>query len=396
MKASNLLLGAAIMLAVSPVAVNAQTVKVGLVLSYSGQGASITDQMQKAIDLYMKEHGKNLGAIKLEIIKRDDTGPNPDVAKRLATELITRERINLLTGLIYTPNANAVAPLATEAKVPTIIMNAGTSSTIRLSPYLARVSFTMWQSSYPLGQWAAKQPAIKKAYTAVTDYGPGHDAEQAFIKGFTEAGGQMVGSVRMPLQNPDFVPFMQRVKDEKPDALFVFVPAGRVATAVMKAYTDLGLDKAGIRLMGPGDIVPDEELPNMTAAPNGVITMLHYSSVGDRPANKAFVQAWKRDYGDASVPSFYSVGAWDAMAAIFHVVIAQQGKIDADKTMQLLKGWKNDLSPRGPVMIDAETRDVVHNEYLRRLERVNGQLANVEFETIPMVKDPWPQFNPPK
>ena len=396
MKFSKLLLGGALALAALPVAVDAQTVKVGLILSYSGQGAPIADQMQKAIDLYMKEHGKNLGNIKLELIKRDDTGPNPDVAKRLATELITRERINLLTGLIYTPNANAVAPLATEAKVPTIIMNAGTSSTIRLSPYLARVSFTLWQSSYPLGQWAAKQPAIKKAYTAVTDYGPGHDGEQAFIKGFTEGGGQMVGSVRMPLQNPDFVPFMQRVKDAKPDALFVFVPAGKAATSIMKTYTDLGLDKAGIRLIGPGDIVPEEELPNMPTAPLGIITMLHYSAVGDRPANKAFVQAWKREYGDAAMPSFFSVGAWDGMHAIFHVVTAQQGKINADMTMELLKGWRNDQSPRGPVMIDPETRDVIHNEYLRRLDRVDGRLANVEIETIPMVKDPWPRFNPPK
>jgi len=375
-------------------AAEAQTVKLGIVSTYSGPNASIGDQMQKGIDLYIKEYGKNLGGIKLEVIKRDDTGPAPDVAKRMAQELITRDRVQLLGGIVYTPNANAIAPLATEAKVPTIIMNAGTSSTIRLSPYLARVSFTLWQSSYPLGQWAAKQPGVKKAYTAVTDYGPGHDGEAAFTKGFTEAGGEMVGSVRMPIQNPDFIPFMQRVKDTKPDVLFVFVPAGRVAVAVMKAYTDLGLPEAGIRLMGPGDITPDDELPNMAGVPEGIITMHHYSAAADRPANKAFVQAWKREYGEASNPSFFGLGGWDGMAAFFHVIQEQKGRIDPDKTMELLKGWRNDQSPRGPMMINPQTRDIVHNEYLRRLQRVNGQLANVEFETIPMVEDPWPKFNP--
>ncbi len=382
----------------TPVPALAQTtVKVGLILSFSGQGASIAEQMDKAIRLYTKQNEGKLGNIKIELIRRDDTGPNPDVARRLAQELITRDRISILTGLIYTPNANAVAPLASEAKLPVVIMNAGTSSTIRLSPYLARVSFTLWQSSYPLGQWAAKQPTIKRAYTAVTDYGPGHDGEAAFTRGFTEGGGQMVGSVRMPLaQNVDFTPFMQRVRDARPDTLFVFVPAGPIATAVMKAYSDLGLPQAGIRLIGPGDITPDEELPNMTQAPEGIVTMHHYSAAATRPQNRAFVEAWKKEYGANSTPSFYSVGAWDAMDAIYFVARAQNGRIDGDRTMQLLRNWQNPDSPRGPVRIDPETRDVVQNMYLRRLERVGGQLANVEFETIPMVKDPWPQFNPPR
>ncbi|HYG89199.1 MAG TPA: ABC transporter substrate-binding protein [Azospirillum sp.] len=373
----------------------AQTVKVGVILSFSGQGAASVEQMDRAIRLYMKTHEKELGDIKLELIRRDDTGPNPDLARRLAQELITREKVDLLTGFFFTPNINAVAPLANEAKIPVVIMNAATSSTVRLSPYLARTSLTQWQQSYPLGQWAAKQ-GIQRAYTAVTDYAPGHDAEQAFSRGFTEAGGKIVGSVRMPLKTPDFTPFLQRIKDEKPEALFIFVPGAKDATAVMKVYSELGLAAAGVRLVAAGDCVPDDELPNMGDVPTNVITMGFYSSAGKRPQNEAFVASWKSEYGKDAVPSPFALGAWDGMAAIFHVVKQQNGKIDPERTMQLLKGWRNDDSPRGPVMIDPETRDVVQNMYVRRLERVDGKLANVEIETIPMVKDPWPQFNPPK
>ncbi len=387
-------LGLAILFGIGVTAgAEAQTVKIGLLLPYSGPNASLGDNMDKAIKLYMKMHEKDLPpGVKLEIIRRDTTGPAPDIAKRLAQELITRDRVDLLTGVVFTPNANAIAPLATEAKVPFIIMNAGTAMTTTLSPFIARVSFTLWQSSFPLGEWAAKN-GIKKVYTAVSDYGPGHDAEAGFTKGFTDAGGEIVGSVRIPLANPDFVPFLQRVKDAKPDAVFVFVPAGKQATAVMKTFGDLGLPQAGIRLIGPGDITTDEELPNMGDVALGVITMHHYSAASTRPQNRAFIDAWKQEYGPASVPSFMSAASWDGMAAIYDVVRQQKGKIDGEKTMSLLKGWKFDDSPRGPIMIDPETRDVVQNEYLRRVEKVGGQLANVEFETIPAVKDPWKVIN---
>jgi branched-chain amino acid transport system substrate-binding protein len=294
--------------------------------------------------------------------------------------------------VVWTPNAAAIAPLATESKTPFMIMNAGTAAISTMSPYIARVSFTLWQSSYPLGQWAAKN-GIKRVYSAVTDYGPGHDTEAGFEKGFTEAGGQIVGKVRMPLANPDFVPFLQRVKDEKPDALMVFVPAGRQATALMKAYADLGLAQAGIKLIGPGDITTDEELPNMGDVALGVITMHHYSAAATRPANQAFVQAWKREYGQNSTPAFMAVGGWDGMAAIFHAIAQQKGNVTGDGTLAAWKGWKNDQSPRGPIMIDPETRDIVQNEYMRKVEKVNGQLANVEFETIQAVKDPWKIIN---
>jgi len=390
-------LAAAALLAALPLAATtatAQTVKVGLILTYSGPAASLGEEIDNGLKLYVKEHTKDLPAgVTVEIIRRDDTGPNPDVAKRLAQELITRDKVQFLAGVVWTPNANAIAPLSAEAKVPFVIMNAAGTSTTRLSPYIARTSFTIWQESYPLGQWAAKQGG-KKAYTLVSDYAPGFDGEEGFKKGFTEGGGEVVGSVRVPLKDPDFVPFVQRVKDAKPELLFIFVPAGKQATAVMKAYSDLGLAAAGVKLLGTQDLTPEEELPNMGDAPLGIVTAGAYSEVAKRPANQAFVAAWKRDYGASSHPNFMAVDGWDGMAAIFAAVKAQNGKIDPDKTMQILAGWKNPDSPRGPIEIDAETRDIVQNIYIRRVEKVDGQLANVEFETIPQVKDPWKVLNP--
>ncbi|HEX6979266.1 MAG TPA: ABC transporter substrate-binding protein [Alphaproteobacteria bacterium] len=389
-------LGAAA-LALAGTAAQADTIKIGLLFTLSGPGASLGDQMDKAVQLYVKQHEKELPpGTKIELIRRDETGPKPDVVKRLAQELITRDRVQVLAGFTYTPNAMATAPLATEAKVPMIVMNAGTSAIVRQSPYIARTSFTMWQSGYPLGQWAATQKGVKTGYTAVADYAPGHDIEQSFIKGFTEAGREIIGSIRMPVFAQDYTPFLQRVKDAKPDVLCIFVPAGKQATAIVKAYNDLGMAEAGIRLIGPGDLTPDDELANMNELPEGIITTIHhYSAAADRPANKAFVEAWQKEYGKDSVPGFLAVGAYDGMAAIFHAIKAQNGKWDPDRAMEALKGWKHE-SPRGPMMIDPKTRDIVQNEYLRKLERVNGKLANIEIETIPMVEDPWVKFNPPK
>lgn len=370
----------------------AQTVKVGLINTYSGPMASNGDQIEKAINLFMKLGQCKLPpGVNLEIIKRDDTGINPETAKRLATELIVRDKVQLLTGVVWTPNALSIAPLATEAKVPFVIMNAGTAMITERSPYIARTSFTLWQSSYPMGTWAAKK--FKTAYVAVADFGPGHDAQEAFTKAFTAGGGKVIGTVRMPPPTSDFAPFLQRVKDAKPDALFVFVPAGKSATALIKGFGDLGLAQAGIKLIGPGDIVTDEELPNMGDVPIGVMTMFHYSAAGERPANKAFVAAYQKEYGPNAWPNFISVGAWDGMQAICDVVRAQNGKVDGDKTMLLLRGWKNPNSPRGPIEIDPRTRDIVQNEYIRETRKVGGILKNVELETIPMVKDPWKEFS---
>jgi branched-chain amino acid transport system substrate-binding protein len=374
----------------------AQTVKIGVVNTYSGPAASFGEFGDRAMKLYMKLHANDLpSGVQVELITRDDGGPNPDKAKQLAQELIVRDKVNLLAGGAFTPNALAIAPLATEAKLPFVVLNAGTSVVTTRSPYLVRVSFTLWQSSYPLGQWAAKN--YKRAYTLVSDYGPGHDAEAAFTQAFKAGGGEVLGSLRVTLQNPDFAPYMQRVKDAKPDCLMVFIPAGKTATAVMKTFADLGLAAAGVHLIGPGDITTDEELPNMGEVALGVHTVFHYSAAAERPANKRFVEAWKKEYGASSTPNFAAAAAWDAMAMIYAAIRQEKGKLDAERTMDIFKHWKNPDSPRGPIAIDPQTRDIVQNEYLREVRKVNGQLANVELETVATaLKDPWKELQPKK
>jgi len=390
------LLAAAVGLALSTIAAAAQTVvKIGLINSYTGFVAQAADQAQKAIDLYVKEHEKDLPpGIKIELIRRDDTS-NPEVGKRLAQELIAREHVQLLTGVILSPVAAAIAPLTAEAKVPLLIsIAAGGSAIPRISPYVARVSFTLWQQGYPIGKWAAEQ-GWKTGYTAVSDFIPGHDSEASFTKGFTDGGGRIVGAVRMPPANPDFVPFMQRIKDAKPDVAFLWIPSIQ-ATALMKAVRDLGLREAGIHLTSAQDLLPDEQLSAIGDAGLDLITSGNYSTAGKRPGNAAFLAAWNRTYGDTAIPDFLSVNAWDGMAAIFDLVKATKGKFTADEAMAFFKTWKNPDSPRGPIMIDPETRDIVQNVYIRRLEKVDGKLANIEIATIPQVKDPWKELNPAK
>jgi len=390
-----LALGAALAMGMVPAQAD-ETVKIGVILTYSGPAASLGDQIDKGMKLYIQEHEKELPpGVKVELVTRDDTGPNPETAKRLAQELITREHVNVLTGVLWSPNALAIAPLTAEAKVPFISSNAAAVALPRLSPYVARVSFTLWQDSYPLGKWAATKGGLKKVYIAVSDFAPGHEAADAFSKGFKDAGGEIVASVAFPLRDPDFVPYLQRVKDAKPDAVFVFVPSGKQATALMKAYNDLDMKALGIKITGPMDIVPDEELPTLGPEALGAITSGTYSNAADRPANKAFLAAWNKAYGDKVMPGFMAVGGWDSIAAIFAAIKANNGAGDGDKIMAVLKGWKSE-SPRGEVMIDPDTRDVVQHIYIRRVEKVGDRYANVEFETLPMTKDPWKELNPPK
>jgi branched-chain amino acid transport system substrate-binding protein len=386
---------AAAMLVAAPAA--AETIKIGVILSLSGPAAQPGFQIDKGIQLFMKEHGKDLPpGVTVELIRRDDTGPNPEIAKRLATELVTRDHVQFLAGVVYSPNAAAVAPVTAESKTPLVIMSAAGSAITRMSPYIVRVSTTLWQTAYPLAQWSAKQ-GFKRAYIAVSDYIPGHDGEEAFTKGFTEGGGQVLGSVRLPLANPDFIPFVQRVKDAKADVAFVFVPGGKQATAVMKAWGDLGLRDSPTKLVTTQDVLTDEELANMGDVPLGVVSVGVYSNAATRPENKAFMAAWRREFGTSAIANYNSVFGWDGMTAIFDVINRTKGTFTSDQAMAILKGWKDAKSPRGPIMIDPETRDIVQNVYIRRTEKQpDGTLANIEFETIPQVKDLWKVFNPPK
>jgi len=384
-----------LVVAVGASATSAQTIKIGLINSYSGFLAQAGDQMQKGIDLYVKEHEKELPAgVKIELIRRDD-GAVPDTGKRLAQELIAREQVQLLLGIVGSPIAAAVAPLTAQAKIPLVITNAAGVSIPRISPYVVRVSFTLWQQAYPLGQWAAKQN-WKTAYTAVSDFIPGHDAEGAFTKGWNDAGLKILGSVRFPTSNPDFSPIVQRIKDTKPDVAFIWVPAQEQATAVLKAVRDFGLRQAGTNVVSTQDLLPDEQLPLIGDVALGLVTSGIYSTAADRPANKAFLAAWDREYGNKAIPDFLSADGWDGMAAVFDLIKATNGKFTGDEAIKFLSNWKTANSPRGPISIDPDTRDIVQNIYMRRTEMKDGKLANIEFDTIPNVKDPWKQLNPPK
>lgn len=382
---------AALTLAMAAPAV-AETVKVGVILPYSGPFASLGTVMDNAIKLWVAKNGDTVGGHKIEIIRRDELGPNPDVSKRLAQELITRDGAKLITGLVFTPNAMAVAPLATESKTPTIIMNAATAVITTRSPYLTRVSLTLPQTTEIFGRWAATKGGMKQVYTAVSDYGPGHDAEAAFKQGFTEAGGSLAGSVRFPVVNPDFVPFLQRILDQKPPALYAFIPGGTQPAAFVKTFHDLGLAKANIRLMPSAEAVDEQYISTVGDAAAGLITATHYTAARNSPANKAFVEAWHAAYGRDKDPNFFAVGAWDGMALIYDLVKKLDGRIDGDKAMAEIKAWKHE-SPRGPISIDPETRDIVQNIYICKVEKVNGRLANVVMETYDAVKDPWKQRN---
>jgi branched-chain amino acid transport system substrate-binding protein len=360
---------------------SAQTIKIGFINSYSGPAAAQGDQLDKGVKLFMKLNGDKLPpGVKVELITRDDTGPNPAVAKQVAQELIVRDKVQFLTGVVWTPCAMAIAPLSAEAKVPFISMNAAGANLPNVSPYFARVSFTIGQSAYPLGEWAGKK--YKRAYTAVSDFAPGHEAEEFFIRAYTAAGGDVVGKVRVPLANPDFVPYMQRIKDAKPDVLFAFNPGGKQAGAMMKAYGDLGLRTAGVKYIGTGDITTDEELQNMGDVALGVTTVFHYSAAAERPANKAFVAAYKKEYGENLFPGFQAVGAWDGMEAIYYAIRQQGGKVDPDHTMELLAKYRSTTSPRGTFSIDSQTRDVINPEYLREVRKVGNVYENVELEML--------------
>jgi branched-chain amino acid transport system substrate-binding protein len=361
-------------------------VKLGMVGEFSGPFAQYGQQILGGMKAYMKEHGDTVAGKKIEIVQKDTTGPAPDVAKRLAQELVTRDNVDILVGFGLTPNALAVAPVATEAKKLMVIMNAATSIITTKSPYIVRVSMTLPQVTQPMAVWAAKN-GIKKVYTVVADYGPGLDSEKAFTEAFKAAGGEIVGSVHTPLQNPDFGPFIQRVKDAKPEAVFLFLPAGEQGISFMKGYQERGLAQAGIKLIATGDITDDGVLEAMGDPTLGLITSFHYSANHNSPENAAFKKAYVEANGPKPRPNFMAAGGYDGMAAIYEALKKTGGSTDADKLVAALKGMKL-TSPRGTMMIDPETRDVVQTVYIRRVEKVNGELYNVEFDKFPDQKDP--------
>lgn len=388
MSKTTLILAAAL-LVLGAAAADAANVKIGYINTFSGPEAGNGAQLDKGVKLFLKLNPKTPGGHTVELLERDDTGPAPDRAKRLAQELIVRDKVQMITGIIYSPNAFAINDVCKQAKIPVLIMNAGTAAITEGCDSVARISFTMWQAGYPMGEYAFKKMNIKTAAIAYANFAPGKDSTTAFKEAFEKAGGKIVADVPFPFpQLPDFTPFMQRVKDIKPDAVYVFIPAGKWATGVMKTYQELGMREAGIQLIGPGDITQDSELPNMGDVPLGVVTVHHYSNVGVRPENAAFVKAWRETYGADSNPDFLGVQGWDGMAAIYHVVDRSNGDVTTESFLGAIKGWRYN-SPRGPMMVDPDTRDVVNNQYVRRVEKKDGKLVNTEIDTIEMVKDPW-------
>jgi branched-chain amino acid transport system substrate-binding protein len=358
-----------------------EVLKLGLVQSMTGAFNTGGKAVVNGALLYLKQHGEVVAGRKIEVSIKDDASA-PDTAKRLAQELIVNDKVAIL-GAGITPAALSVAPLVTDAKIPTVVMLSGASITVGRSPYMVRTGFITAHSSATIADWAVKS-GTSRVVTLVSDWAPGLEAEVAFKERVVAGGVQVIESMRVPLAKPDFAPFLQRARDDKPDTIFVSFPAPQAAVFA-KQFVERGMDKAGIRIIGPGDLTDEDELPGMTDAVLGIVTAHHYSAVHDSPLNRTFVADFERAYGKR--PNAIAVGGYDGMHLIFEALKKAGGKTDGDALVAAMKGIKWE-SPRGPMEIDLQTRDVVHNQYIRRVERVDGQLSNVEFETYPIVKHP--------
>ncbi|KGE02342.1 ABC transporter substrate-binding protein [Rhizobium sp. YS-1r] len=364
-------------------AVAQETVKIGLVLPMTGPFASTGRQVEAGVKAYMALNGDTVAGKKIEVVLRDDAGV-ADQTRRIAQELVVNDGVKMLMGFGLTPLAMSVAPVLNQAKIPAIITSATTSAIMPQSQYFARTSMAGPQSAVPVATWAV-QNNLKRVVTLVSDYGPGIDIEQGFTNQFKKEGGTIVEAVRVPLANPDFAPFLQRVRDAKPDAVFAFVPSG-VGSLFMKQFIERGLADAGIKLIGTGDITDDDLLNGIGPAAKGVITGHFYSALHDSPENKAFVEQVKKD-NKGMRPNFMSVGGYDAMTLAYAALKKTDGDTDGSKLIEAMKGasW---VSPRGPITIDPATRDIVQDIYMREVKEVDGELYNVEFATYPKIKDP--------
>jgi branched-chain amino acid transport system substrate-binding protein len=368
-------------------AANAQQgpIKIGIILPYSGQFADAAAQMDNAIKLFVKENGDTVAGRKIEFIRKDTGGIAPDVAKRLAQELVVRDGVDILAGFVLTPNAMAAGDVSDQAKKFMVVMNAATSIITTKSPYMVRTSLTTPQLNQALGDWAVKKGGVKKAYTMVSDYGPGLDAGGAFALGFKEAGGEIVGEVKMPVANPDFSAFVQRAKDLNPEGVYIFVPGGAQPGALGKALAERGIDARKTKVMGQLEIADENAVKVMGDAALGIITASHYDYAHKSAKNDAFVKAYNAAYGRN--PDFFSIGGWDGMQLIYDVLKKTGGKTDAQAMVDAAKGMKWE-SPRGPISIDPETRDIIQTVYIRRVDKVDGKIQNVEIDKIEEVKDP--------
>lgn len=368
----------------------ADDVKVGLIGTFSGSYASWGPQFQRGAELYMAEHGERIGNARIVLIRRDDGGANPEVAKQIAQELVVRDKVQFLAGVVFSQSALAIAPVATEAKVPLVVFNAATASIPRRSDYIVRTSTTLWQLSPPIADWAIKH-GLGEVLVAFSDYAPGHDARDAFKHAFTERGGKIVRELPISLQTTDFAPFVQRIKDDKPRAAFMFMPSGPPSIGFLKAWTALGLREAGITLLGTGE-TDELDLPAIGDAALDVVSTYYYSPCIDSPRNKAWVAAYHAKFGAAAIPNFASVTAYDGMHLIYEVVRRLGPKFTGEQAMTVMRGLSID-SPRGPLTIDAQERDTIQTVYIRRVQRVDGKLCNATIASYPGQKDLWKVLN---
>jgi branched-chain amino acid transport system substrate-binding protein len=362
-----------------------QPIKIGVILPYTGQFADGATQLDNAIKLYVKQNGDSVAGRKLEFIRKDTGGIAPDVAKRLAQELVVRDQVDILAGFLLTPNAMAAGDVSAEAKKFMVVMNAATSIITTKSPYMVRTSLTTPQLNESLGTWAATKGGVKKVYTMVSDFGPGHDGEQAFQAGFKAAGGEVIGAVRYPVANPDFAAFVQRAKDLNPEAIYVWVPGGAQPAALGKALSERGIDARKTKVLGQLELTDESARKAMGDASLGIITAAHYDPAHSSARNRDFVKAYVAEY--KRTPNFFSMGGYDGMHLIYEVLKKTGGKTDGETLIGAAKGmaWE---SPRGPIVIDPETRDIIQTVYIQRVEKVGGELQNVEIDKVENVKDP--------
>jgi branched-chain amino acid transport system substrate-binding protein len=360
-------------------------VKIGLIMPFSGQFADAATQMDNAIKLWVKQNGDTVAGRKIEFIRKDTGGIAPDVAKRLAQELVVRDNVDILAGFVLTPNAMAAGDVSQQAKKFMVVMNAATSIITTKSDYMVRTSLTTPQLNGALGTWAVKSAGVKKVYSMVSDFGPGLDAEAAFIKAFKEAGGEVVGQVKFPVANPDFSAFVQRAKDLNPEAIYVWVPGGAQPGAIGKAFAERGIDARKTKVLGQLELTDPNAIKSMGEAALGMIVASHYDAAQETELNKKFASSYQAEYKRA--PDYFSIGGWDGMHLIYEVLKKTSGKTDGDAMIAAAKGM-NWESPRGPISIDPETRDIIQNVYIRRTDKVGSEIMNVQIDVVRDVKDP--------
>ncbi|MEZ2623556.1 ABC transporter substrate-binding protein [Paenalcaligenes hominis] len=365
---------------------NQDPLKIGIIATYSGPYADYGKQFDAGMNIYLEQNEGKLGGRSVEIIRKDTGGAAPDSARRFAQELISRDKVDIISGLDFSPNVYAIAPVINRAKVPTLVMNAASSAITEASPYIARLSFTVQQVSAPMAEWLAANN-VKKIYTVVADYASGVDAEEAFKKAFEAKGGQVVGSVRTPMNNPDFSAYIQRIKDSQPEGVFIFFPSGVMPLSFLKAWQERGMEEAGIKLYATGEATDDSYIEATGDAALGLITSHHYSYAHPSPENQQFVEAYRKKFGTKDRLNYFAITAYDTMAALDKALTATQGNAEGDALLTQLKGMEL-MSPRGPITIDPETRDIIQTVYIRKVEQREGELVSVEFDQFDQVKDP--------